>query len=89
MQFFTVFHHLDEPKRYSGATLFEIAVVGLIVVVAFVLQYLAAGLFIGLIAFRVIRAISRSSKVSYYKRWIWFHYQDLKAGPNKSRRFFF
>lgn len=89
MQFFTVFQHLDEPKRYSGATLFEIIVVGTIVSVAFILQYLAVGLFIGLIAFRVIRAISRSSKVSYYKRWVWFHYQDLKAGPNKSRRFFF
>jgi hypothetical protein len=89
MQFFTIFQHLDEPKRYSGATLFEIAVVGIIVSVAFALQYLAAGLFIGLIAFRVIRAISRSSKVSYYKRWIWLHSQDLKAGPNKSKRYFF
>ncbi len=89
MQFFTVFSHLDEVKRYAGATLFEIVVVGSIVLVAFVLQYLAVGLFTGLIAFRVIRAISRSSKVSYYKRWIWFHYQDLKSGPNKSRRFFF
>lgn len=89
MQFFTIFQHLDEPKRYSGATLFEITVVGVIVMFAFILQYLAAGLFIGLIAFRVIRAISRSSKVGYYRRWIWFHSQDLKAGPNKSRRYFY
>lgn len=89
MQLFTIFQHLDEPKRYSGVTLFEIAVVGVIVLVAFILQYLAAGLFISLIAFRVIRAISRSSKVSYYKRWIWLYLQDLKSGPSKSRRYFF
>ncbi len=89
MQYFTVFHHLDEPKRYAGATLIEIAVVGTIGLTSFVFQHLAAGLFISLIVFRIIRAISRSSKVSYYKRWLWFHYQDLKAGPNRSRRYFF
>ena len=84
MQYFTIFHHLDETKRYAGVTLLEIMVVG-----AFVFQYLAAGLFVSLIVFRVIRAISRSSKISYYKRWLCFHYQDLKAGPNRSRRYFF
>lgn len=89
MQLFTAFKHLDEPKRYSGVTLIEIIVVGTIVLFAFILQYLAAGLFLSLIVFRIIRVISRSNKVNYYKRWVWFHYQDLKAGPNKSRRFFF
>jgi hypothetical protein len=89
MQFFTVFHNLDETKRYAGVTLLEMAVVGSIVFTAFIFQYLAAGLFVSLIAFRVIRAISRSSKISYYKRALSFHYQDLKTGPNKSRRFFF
>jgi hypothetical protein len=89
MQFYTVFHNLDETKRYAGITLLEMTVVGSIVFTAFILQYLAAGLFISLIAFRVIRAISRSSKISYYKRALSFHYQELKAGPNKSRRFFF
>ncbi len=89
MQYFTIFHHLDETKRYAGVTLLEIMVVGAIVFTAFVFQYLAAGLFVSLIVFRVIRAISRSSKISYYKRWLCFHYQDLKAGPNRSRRYFF
>ena len=89
MQFFTVFHQLDESKRYAGVTLLEITIVGAIVFTSFVFQYLAAGLFISLIAFRVVRAISRSSKISYYKRALSFHYQDLKSGPNKSRRFFF
>ncbi len=89
MQYFTLFHHLDEPKRYAGATLIEIAAVAAIGLTAFILQHLPAGLFICLIVFRVIRAISRSSKLGYYQRWMCFHYQDLKAGPNKSRRFFF
>lgn len=89
MQYFTIFRHLDEPKKYAGATLFEITVVGAIGLASFVFQHLAAGLFISLIVFRVIRAISRSNKVGYYKRALYFHYQDVKAGPNKSRRFFF
>lgn len=89
MQFFTIFHLLDETKRYSGVTLLEMSVVGSIVFTAFIFQYLAAGLFISLISFRLVRAISRSSKVSYYKRALSFHYQELKAGPKKSRRFFF
>jgi len=89
MQFFTVFHNLDETKRYAGVTLLEMSVVGSIVFTAFIFQYLAAGLFISLIAFRVVRAISRSSKIKYYKRALSFHYQELKTGPNKSRRFFF
>jgi type IV conjugative transfer system protein TraL len=89
MQYFTVFHHLDEPKRYAGATLLEIVVVGTIVFAAFILQRMAIGLFISLVVFRLVRAISRSSKVDGYKRWLCFHYQDLKAGPNRSRRFFF
>lgn len=89
MQFFTVFYQLDESKRYAGVTLLEITIVGAIVFTSFVFQYLAAGLFISLIAFRVVRAISRSSKISYYKRVLSFHYQDLKSGSNKSRRFFF
>ena len=89
MQYFTIFNHLDEPKRYAGATLLEIAVVGAIGLTSFVLQHLAAGLFISLIVFRVIRAIGRSSKLKVYQRALIFHYQDLKAGPNKSRRFFF
>jgi hypothetical protein len=89
MQFHTIFHQLDETKRYAGVTLLEMSVVGLIVLIAFIFQYLAAGLFISLIAFKVIRAISRSSKVSYYKRALNFHYQELKSGSNKSRRFFF
>ena len=89
MQFFTIFHLLDETKRYSGVTLLEMSVVGSIVFTAFIFQYLAAGLFISLISFRLVRAISRSSKVSYYKRALSFHYQELKAGPKKSRRCFF
>lgn len=89
MQFFTIFHQLDNPKRYAGVTLFEMSVVGSIILTAFILQYLAAGLFISLISFRLIRAISRSSKVSYYKRVLSFHYQELKAGPKQSKRFFF
>ena len=89
MQYFTVFHHLDEPKRYAGATLIEIAVVGAIGLTSFILQHLAAGLFISLIVFRIIRAISRSSKLGVYQRSLSFYYQDLKAGPYRSRRFFF
>ena len=89
MQFFTIFHLLDETKRYSGVTLLEMSVVGSIVFTAFIFQYLAAGLFISLISFRLVRAISRSSKVNYYKRALSFHYQELKAGPKKTRRFFF
>ncbi len=89
MQYFSIFQHLDEPKRYAGATLLEIAVVGVIGLTAFVLQRLAVGIFICLIVFRIIRAISRSSKLGYYQRALSFHYQDLKSGPNKSRRFFF
>ena len=89
MQYFTIFHHLDEQKRYAGATLLEILAVGAISFTSFAFQRLAAGLFISLIVFRVIRAISRSSQLKYYKRWLCFHYQDLRTGPNKSRRFFF
>ena len=89
MQFFTVFHSLDETKRYAGITLLEMVVVGSIVFTAFILQYLAAGLFISLLVFRIVRAVSRSNKVKYYKRALSFHYQDLKAGPYRSRRFFF
>lgn len=89
MQLFTIFHYLDEPKRYSGATLLEISVIGAIVLIAFILQHLAIGLFTGLIVFRIIRAVSRSNKIIYYKRWIWFNSQELKIGPIKNRRFFF
>ena len=71
------------------STLIEIAAVGSIGLTAFVFQHLAAGLFISLIVFRIIRAISRSSKLGYYQRALSFHYQDLKAGPHRSRRFFF
>lgn len=89
MQYFTIFHHLDEAKRYAGVTLLEIAAVGVIGLTSFMLQHLAVGLLISLVVFRVIRAISRSSKLRIYQRALSFHYQDLKAGPNKSRRFFF
>lgn len=89
MQFFTIFHQLDETKRYAGITLLEMSVVGFIVFIAFIFQYLAAGLFISLISFRVVRAISRSSRVNYYKRALSFHYHDLKSGPKQSKRFFF
>ena len=89
MQLYTIFHYLDETKRYAGITLLEMSVVGSIVFTAFIFQYLAAGLFVSLISFRLVRAISRSSKVSYYKRALSFHYQDLKAGPKQSKRFFF
>ena len=89
MQNFTIFHYLNETKRYAGITLLELMVVGGIALTAFILQYLTVGLFISLIAFRLVRAISRSSKIGYYKRVLSFHYQDMKAGPNKSRRFFF
>lgn len=89
MRYFTIFHHLDEPKRYAGVTILEMMVVGTIVLLSFILQRMAVGLFVSLIVFRLIRAISRSSKVDHYKRWLWFHCQDLKAGPNKNRRFFF
>ena len=89
MQFFTIFHQLDNPKRYAGVTLLEMSVVGSIIFTAFILQHLAVGLFISLLSFRLVRAISRSSKVSYYKRVLSFHYQELKAGPKQSKRFFF
>lgn len=89
MQLFTIFHHLDEPKRYMGFTLLEIITVASIVIISFVLEKLAIGLVVSLVVFRLIRAITRSSKVNYYKRMINSHYQDLKVGPNRSRRFFF
>lgn len=89
MQLYTIFHHLDEPKRYMGFTLIEILVVALIVIFSFLLQKLAVGLVISLIAFRIIRAITRSSKINYYKRLFNSHYQEFKVGPNKSRRYFF
>lgn len=72
-----------------GFTLIEIMAVVSIAIISFVLQKLAIGLVISLVVFRLIRAITRSSKINYYKRWINSHYQDLKAGPNRSRRFFF
>lgn len=89
MQFFTIFNYLDETKRYAGITLLEMTVVGSIVFIAFIFQRMAIGLFISLIAFRIVRAISRSSKVSYYKRALYFHMQDMKSGPKRSRRFFY
>lgn len=89
MQLYTIFHHLDEPKRYMGFTLIEIVAVTSIVIVSFILQKLAIGLVISLVVFRIIRAITRSTKINYYKRLINSHYQDFKAGPNKNRRFFF
>jgi hypothetical protein len=85
MKYFPVFNYLDEPKKYSGVTLLEMIVVGLIVFIAFILQYLAAGLLLGLMAFRVVRTVSRSPKVNYYKRALYFHYQDLKSGSKGSR----
>lgn len=89
MQHFTIFHYLDQPKRYAGATFIEIAIVGTIGLTAFVLEYLAVGLIISLVVFRLVRAISRSSKIAYIKRWVNFHLEDMKAGPKNSRRFFF
>lgn len=89
MQFFKIFNYLDETKRYAGITLVEMIVVGSIVFIAFIMQRMAVGLFVSLIAFRIVRAISRSSRVSYYKRALSFHMQELKAGPNKNRRFFY
>ncbi len=88
MQLFTIFHHLDEPKRYMGFTLIEIIAVVSIVIVSFALQKLAIGLVVSVVVFRLIRAITRSSQINHYKRLVNFHYQDLQAGPNKSRRFF-
>ena len=89
MQYSTIFQHLDEQKRYAGVTLPEIIVVGAISFTAFVFQYLIAGLFVSLVIFRVMKVVGRSSKFNYYRRALSFHYQDLKTGPNKSRRFFF
>lgn len=89
MQHFTIFQHLDEPKRYMGFTLIEIIAVVSIVIISFILQKLAIGLVVSLITFRIIRAVTRLNKINYYKRWMNAHYQDLKSGPNRSRRFFF
>ena len=82
---FSVFNYLDQPNKFSGVTLLEIMVVGLIVITAFILEYLAPGLFIAVLAFRIVRTVSRSSKVNYYKRALYFHYQDLKG---RGSRFF-
>jgi hypothetical protein len=85
MKYFPVFNYLDEPKKYSGVTLLEIIVVGLIVFSSFILGYLAPGLFLGLLAFRVVRTLSRSPKVNYYKRAFYFHFQDLKSSSRGAR----
>jgi hypothetical protein len=88
MQYFTVFNHLDEPKKYAGVTLIELIVVGGIGLTSFLTQYLALGLIISVLSFRVVRAVSRSPKLNWYKRYLYFHYQDLIASKERSTRFF-
>ena len=85
--YFRIFHHLDAPRKYYGATLIEIITVSGSAMTGFVTDKVAIGLVIGALGFKLVRVVSNSAKLIYYQKWAFFHYQDLKLGKSKFSKF--
>jgi hypothetical protein len=86
--YFSIFNHLDAPRKYYGATLLEMASVSSLVLSGFIMDKIAISLGLAVLSFKLVRVVSNSPKLSYYKKYFFFHSQDLKSGPKKLGRFF-
>lgn len=88
MSSFRMFHCLDAPRKYAGATFTEIVLVGSIVLTGLILDKIAISLCLGAFSFKLLRTVSGSNKIKVWKRWCYFNYKDLRSGSKSSNRFF-
>lgn len=83
-----IYNLLDEDKKAFGFTYIEFSVLGLILIVFFIKDYLLIGLFISPIILQVIRATIYSKKFKYFKRWLITQLCDLRLSKVQRNRFY-